>query len=125
MSVDRPDHDLCGILNELRKLPRETEWMEFKHNNAEPDEIGEYLSALANSAALTGKVCAWLVWGVSNENHEVVGTSFNPVLTRVGNEELGSWLLRQLSPKISFRADPSRRRRVLHRDRSYRLRPFR
>lgn len=103
MSVDRPDHDLYGILNELRKLPRETEWMEFKHNNAEPDEIGEYLSALANSAALTGKVCAWLVWGVSNENHELVGTSFNPVLTRVGNEELESWLLRQLSPKINFR----------------------
>lgn len=103
MSVDRPDHDLRGILNELRKLPRETEWMEFKHNNAEPDEIGEYLSALANSAALTGKVCAWLVWGVSNENHEIVGTSFNPVLTRVGNEELESWLLRQLSPKINFR----------------------
>ena len=103
MSVDRPDHDLRGILNELRKLPRETEWMEFKHNNAEPDEIGEYLSALANSAALTGKVCAWLVWGVSNENHEILGTSFNPVLTRVGNEELESWLLRQLSPKINFR----------------------
>ena len=41
---------MLGILAELRKLPRETEWAEFKHNRAEPDEIGEYLSALANAA---------------------------------------------------------------------------
>lgn len=78
MSIDRPESELLGILTELRKLPRETEWVEFKHNNAEPDEIGEYLSALANAAALTGKVHAWLVWGVSNGTHEVVGTTFNP-----------------------------------------------
>jgi ATP-dependent DNA helicase RecG len=54
VSIDRPENDLLGILAELRKLPKETEWAEFKHNNAEPEEIGEYLSALANAAALTG-----------------------------------------------------------------------
>lgn len=32
-----------GIVQELRKLPAETEWVEFKHNNADPKEIGEYL----------------------------------------------------------------------------------
>ncbi|HBJ84164.1 MAG TPA: transcriptional regulator [Verrucomicrobiales bacterium] len=103
MSIDRPENDLLGILAELRKLPRETEWAEFKHNNAEPDEIGEYLSALANAAALTGKVHAWLVWGVNNDTHEVTGTTFNPTAAKVGNEELESWLLRLLSPKINFR----------------------
>ena len=103
MSIDRPESDLLGILTELRKLPHETEWVEFKHNNAEPDEIGEYLSSLANAAALTGKVHAWLVWGVNNNTHEIVGTTFNPATTKVGNEELESWLLRLLSPKINFR----------------------
>lgn len=103
MSIDRPESDLLGILAELRKLPRETEWVEFKHNNDEPDEIGEYLSALANAAALTGKVGAWLVWGVSNDTHEVIGTTFNPAAAKVGSEELESWLLRLLSPKINFR----------------------
>ncbi len=103
MSIDRPENDLLGILAELRKLPRETEWAEFKHNNAEPDEIGECLSALANAAALTGKVHAWLVWGVNNDTHEVIGTTFNPASAKVGNEELESWLLRLLSPKINFR----------------------
>ena len=42
---------LVGLLHELRQLPKETEWVEFKCNNANPEEIGEYISALANSAA--------------------------------------------------------------------------
>ena len=103
MSIDRQQDELLGILTELCKLPRETEWVEFKHNNAEPPEVGEYLSALSNAAALTGKVHAWLVWGVSNDTHEIIGTSFNPASTRIGNEELENWLLRLLSPKINFR----------------------
>jgi predicted HTH transcriptional regulator len=103
VSIDRPESELLGILTELRKLPCETEWAEFKHNNDDPDEIGEYLSALANAAALTGKVSAWLVWGVNNKTHELIGATFNPASTKIGNEELESWLLRLLSPKINFR----------------------
>ena len=63
MTVDRSSEYLLSLLHELRKLPRETEWLEFKHNNAKPEEVGEYLSALANSAALAGKVHAYLIWG--------------------------------------------------------------
>lgn len=103
MSVERPVSDLLGILTELRKLPHKTEWAEFKHNNDNPEEIGEYISALANAAALTGKVSAWLVWGLDNQTHEIIGTTFNPTSTKIGNEELESWLLHLLSPKIDFR----------------------
>jgi ATP-dependent DNA helicase RecG len=103
MTVERSIKDLLGILTDLRKLPRETEWVEFKHNNDDPEEIGEYVSALANAAALTGKVCAWLVWGVHDHTHEIIGTTFNPASSKIGNEELESWLLRLLSPKIDFR----------------------
>ncbi|MFS8068757.1 MAG: ATP-binding protein, partial [Byssovorax sp.] len=71
--------------------------------NSEPQEIGEYLSALANSAALAGKAFAYLVWGVADGDHEIVGTRFAPRAAKVGNEELESWLLRLLSPKIHFR----------------------
>lgn len=78
MTVDRPTAYLIGLVQELRKLPNETEWVEFKHNNAEPEQLGEYLSALANSAALLGKVNAYLVWGVDNETHDIVGTTFKP-----------------------------------------------
>jgi len=103
MSIERTEQELLGLLTELQKLPHETEWVEFKQNNAKPDEIGEYLSALANTAALTGKVNAWLVWGLNNETHDIVGTSFKPANEKVSNQELESWLLQLLSPKINFR----------------------
>lgn len=103
MTVDRPTEYLLGLVQELRKLQNETEWVEFKRNNDNPDEIGEYLSALANSAALNGKVHAYLVWGVDDTSHEIVGTTFDPFRSKVGNEELESWLLLLLNPKINFR----------------------
>ena len=102
MTTNRRPEYLVSLVNELRNLPRETEWVEFKHDNDDPEEIGEYLSALANSAALTGKVNAYLVWGVDDTTHDVIGTSFRPALSKVGNEELENWLLRQLAPKINF-----------------------
>ncbi|MEZ4461505.1 MAG: ATP-binding protein [bacterium] len=103
MTIERTNFDILGILSELRKLPHETEWVEFKQNNQKPEEIGEYISALSNAAALTGKVHAWLVWGIDDLRHSVVGTSFRPSTTKVGNEELENWLLKSLSPKINFR----------------------
>jgi predicted HTH transcriptional regulator len=40
---------------------------------------------------------------VRDEDHAVVGTAFDPHAARVGNEELESWLLRLMEPKIDFR----------------------
>ena len=93
---------LSSLLNELRSLPKETEWVEFKHNNSDPKEIGEYISALANAAVLAGKTCSYLIWGVESGTHNVLGTTFTPKSQKVGNEELESWLLKLLVPKINF-----------------------
>ena len=103
MTLPREKEYLAGLVRELCKLPRETEWAEFKGNNWNPEEIGEYISALANAAALNGKSQAYLLWGVDNKSHEIIGCSFNPLDTRKGNEPLESWLLRLLQPKIDFR----------------------
>lgn len=103
MTTDRSIDFLISQVRELCKLPHETEWVEFKENDAEPQQIGEYISALSNSAALVGKAFAYLVWGVRNDDHAVVGTHFSPASAKVGNEELESWLLRSLAPKIHFR----------------------
>ena len=84
-------------------LPGETEWVEFKVDNKEPHSIGEYISALANSAALVGKSRAYLLWGVSDRDHEIVGTRFKPGEARMGSEELENWLLRKMMPRIEFR----------------------
>ena len=103
MSSERSRDYLVSLLHELCALPRESERVEFKVNNTEPQAIGEYISALANSAALVGQAFAYLVWGVQNGDHAIVGTHFDPHAARVGNEELESWLLRLLEPKIDFR----------------------
>jgi len=103
MTADRAAEYLAGLVRELCKLPRETEWLEFKVNNADPQEIGEYLSALANAAAYNGKAFAYLVWGIEDETHRIVGTRFAPATSRKGNEPLETWLLRLLAPKIHFR----------------------
>lgn len=101
--MDRPVEYLVSLVRELCKLPAETEWVEFKVNVHEPEEVGEYVSALANSAASAGKAFAYLVWGIADHGHEVVGTSFDPSTEKVGNEDLENWLLRLLAPKIHFR----------------------
>ena len=92
-----------SLVHEFLALSNETGWLEFKHNNTESKEIGEYISALANSAALEGKTHAYLLWGVDDVDHAIIGTDFDPNRKRVGNEELENWLLRQLAPKIQFR----------------------
>lgn len=94
---------LSKLLTELRSHLQETEWGEFKQNNADPQEIGEYLSALSNSAALHRKETAYIVWGVENGTHNVVGTTFKPRQAKMGNEELENWLLRLLAPRIEVK----------------------
>src|SRR3990172_8806251 len=103
MSTDRGAEYLVGLVRELRKLPHETEWVEFKVDNADPQDLGEYLSALANAAALSGKAFAYVVWGVEDTAHRAVGTTFSPATARKGNEALESWLLRLLQPQVEFR----------------------
>lgn len=100
--VNRSAEYLTGLVQELRKLRSETGWVEFKANKYTHQEIGEYVSALANSAALSGKPYAYLVWGIADHDHAVVGTRFKPRAEKEGNEELESWLLRLLAPKINF-----------------------
>jgi predicted HTH transcriptional regulator len=87
----------------LADLPHETEWTELKKDNDAPEEIGEYLSAISNSAALHGKESGFIVWGVDDATHGLVGTGFKPRSTKVGNEDLESWLARLLTPRIDFR----------------------
>jgi len=94
---------LRSLLRELVRLDQETEWVEFKHNNDDALMIGEYISALANSAALIGKQSGYIVWGVDGTTHEVVGTNFKPLQSRHKQQELESWLLQKVSPKIHFR----------------------
>jgi ATP-dependent DNA helicase RecG len=95
--------NLRGLLLQLADLSHETEWVEFKLGNDNPEEVGEYLSAISNSATLHEKDAGFIVWGISDGAHDLVGTPFKPRETKIGNEELESWLSRLLTPRIDFR----------------------
>ena len=97
-----PSDYLSGLVHELCKLPAETPWLEFKHNNGDPTMIGERISALSNSAALEGKSTAYLVWGVEDGSHRLLGTTFDPTSAKVGNEALENWLRHSVTPPLHF-----------------------
>ena len=56
----------------------ENEVVEFKkaETNFDVDELGKYFSALSNEANLREREFGWIVFGVWDKNHEIVGTSF-------------------------------------------------
>ena len=72
--------ELRAKLDELRALPAETEWVEFKRasNSFDTDELGHYFSALSNEANLKGKPFGWLVFGIEDGTHAIAGTQFRP-----------------------------------------------
>jgi len=93
---------LLEPLERLRSLPREAATVEFKSNLDRPDEIGQYISALANAAVLEGHDRAWVVWGVEDGTHAVKGTTFDPFVRKEGNQALVMWLQQMTVPRADF-----------------------
>ncbi|HQF42644.1 MAG TPA: ATP-binding protein [Ignavibacteriaceae bacterium] len=91
------------VLIKILKQKRENEWIEYKVNDVNPNQIGEYISALSNSACLHQQSYGYLIFGIENETYNIVGTNFNPKLSKVGNEELETWLATQLKPRVDFK----------------------
>jgi len=97
------ERERIALIDRLRALPTETEWFEFKRNRYEPQQLGEYLSALANAACLSGQPRGYLVFGIDNATHNVVGTHFDPYSTKAkGNQDLLPWLAAGLRPNTGF-----------------------
>ena len=69
---------LANILETLLHMPAENEVVEFKKaaNGFDEHQLGQYFSALSNEANLKSQRCAWLVFGVENATHEVVGSQY-------------------------------------------------
>ena len=82
---------------------QESEWLEFKENNYEHERIGKNISAISNSVALLERDKGYILWGLDNINKIFVGTDFQPRYYKIGNEELESWLLRLLNPRVDFK----------------------
>ena len=93
---------LLHLVPEFATLPTETEWLEFKVGNTDPKMIGERVSALANSARIVGHDFGYLIWGIEDKTHKIVGTTFDPATARKGNESLQSWLAHMINPQVHF-----------------------
>lgn len=95
--------ELVILVDRLRQESSETEWLEFKTNHVEAQVVGEYLSALANSACLAGKARGYLVFGIDDTSHNVAGTKFDPYSTKGrGNQDLLIWLSMGVQPNVGF-----------------------
>jgi ATP-dependent DNA helicase RecG len=93
--------DPVRLLLSLIALPRETEWLEFKQNRFSAEEFGRYVSALANAAILHDQPYGYLIYGIENETHAVVGTSVRLKEEKIGpTEPFEVWLAKLLHPEI-------------------------
>lgn len=70
--------ELLRTLEELRKLPHETEWVEFKQakHGFGTRDICQYFSALSNEANLKQQPSGWLVFGIENADRSICGTHY-------------------------------------------------
>jgi ATP-dependent DNA helicase RecG len=91
------------IIDRLRSLSSEVDWCEFKVNNSDPERIGKYISAIANAALYCDEPCGYVVWGIEDKTHTIVGTSFDPISERHGTQPLEFWLSCEIKPSTTFR----------------------
>ena len=81
----------------------ENEVVEFKQATDAygTDDIGKYLSALANEANLRGVERGWLVFGVNNKTRAVVGTDYRTQKDRL--QSLMQQIAADAEPRVTFR----------------------
>ena len=95
----------AALVDRLREQSSETEWLEFKRRRCAPEQLGQYLSALANSACLVDRPKGYLVLGIDDETHEVAGTNFDPYKAKgKGSQDLLPWLAAGLRPRTGLEA---------------------
>jgi ATP-dependent DNA helicase RecG len=89
-----------GLLERLLREPSEGSWIEFKHNNCDPDLIGRTVSACANGAMLADRDRAYIVWGIQDRTKIKIGTEVRLHFLMKGGENLINWLSRLTEPRL-------------------------
>ena len=93
---------LKGTLNDLRSLDSENEIVEFKEAKSNYDftKLGKYFSALSNEANLKGKPFGWLVFGIEDKKHNIVGSIYRS--KRKDLDSLKGEMANKTTNRISF-----------------------
>lgn len=94
--------ELQHVLTDLRNLSAENEIVEFKEAKSSYDfnRLGKYFSALSNEANLKGRPFAWLVFGIENKKHSIVGSQFRTI--RKDLDSLKSEIANKTTNRITF-----------------------
>ncbi len=80
------NNELKILIDELRLLTKETDWVEFKSSTIKPNEkLGDYISGLSNAACIHHQPFAYLVLGIDNNNHHLTGTNYSFKTLKKGN----------------------------------------
>lgn len=96
------EEQLTQLLEELLSLPAENEFVEFKkaENGFDTQKLGEYFSALSNEANLGKKGFGWLLFGIHDKTHAVVGSQYKP--TRKALDDLKREIAQGTNGGITF-----------------------
>ena len=94
--------ELQKVLDELI-TGWENEVVEFKRGNDafSTQDIGKYFSAISNEANLRSKDRGWLVFGVDDKTHSIVGTTYRDERSRL--DALKHDIANGIEPSITFR----------------------
>jgi ATP-dependent DNA helicase RecG len=90
-----------ALLTHLCEYP-ESEWLEFKVDNQDPEQVGQILCAIANAAILHDKDAGYLVFGVEDQTRRKVGASRPFRAQKKGGEDIENWLSRLMEPKLQI-----------------------
>ena len=97
------NHDFVELVYTLQALSAETSFCEFKQNFHDPDKLGTLISAISNAASLAGERNGYIVWGVEDQTHKIVGTSFDiQKAVANGKQPLELWLAQNVLPAVNF-----------------------
>lgn len=94
--------ELKKLLDELRALPSETEWLEFKGSKDDYNfnKLGKYFSALSNEANLKDKLYGWLIFGIEDKTRDVIGSRYRPHRNEL--DSLKSEIANKTTNRITF-----------------------
>lgn len=98
--------DLIQLIDQLIARSTESQTVEFKASNDDAFMIGKDISALSNAAAIEGQDYAYMLWGVDDATHGIIGTTFNPLAAKHKGQELELWLRLKLSKNAEFKFIP-------------------
>jgi len=100
--MELSEQQLKDILSDCLSCPSETEWLEFKLNNYEFNQVGKRVSAISNSACLNNKEHGFLIFGIEDETHNIIGTDFCPETEKAWSEPYLFKLSKNLNPDTSI-----------------------